>query len=388
MGFIQRHKAKRASRNKKNKESSSSNESSPRISKRKSSKLSRRKSSARKSCRAVPGYCLHIDDDASASQVDMVEIDLGTSPMHSKKTNSSATKNFYPNETSSKCSSMMTPDMLEVLGITEMHKAYSFHPERQLKKEIAEKPKKKENVASTSTPVRSSPAKKAVVLTSRRNSIEAAPQEEGYTLQDKQTTREGHNARREPTREGETTRERQTPREEKASKERKASKKKKSVRYTDTASCMFYGGNDEKSFTESIDTSSTCSSDGSYFEPIPQDPCDPCDVYYPCQDDWTFAEGYDCYYEREKKSSSKTRGDSFTIDSCDPLTVVGMVLTMPIACGLLCVDNVLDTNYFESASKALKNITSDKPISDKPEFLVIEDKRCRRRRKANNDLVA
>ncbi len=304
----------------------------------------------------------------------MVEIDLRTSPMHSNKTNTSATKNSYPN-------SMMTPDMLEVLGLSEMHKAYSFHPEKPRKKEIDEKTKRKENIASTSS------GKKAVVLTSRRSSIEAAPQEERYISQDIQTTRrekttrDGQNTRKEPTREGETTR------EEKASIERKASKKTNSVRYMNTPSCLFYGDNDDKSLTESIETSSTCSDD-SYYEPLPQDPFDPCDVYYPCQDDWTFAEGYDCSYERENKSSSKNRCDSFTTDSCDPLALLGMVLTMPLACGLLCVDNVFDTNYFESASKTWKNITCDKSISDKPEFLVIEDKRSRKRGNANNDLVA
>ena len=59
------------------------------------------------------------------------------------------------------------------------------------------------------------------------------------------------------------------------------------------------------------------------------------------------------------------------------MTCAGVALSMPVACGLLCVDNVLDTKLFETATKEIDNETS---TDYKPEVLTIKDKKRAERR--------
>uniref|UniRef100_A0A7S0XL84 Uncharacterized protein n=1 Tax=Pseudo-nitzschia delicatissima TaxID=44447 RepID=A0A7S0XL84_9STRA len=373
MGFLIRNKLN--FRNNKKKEVTQpitgAPDNSARISTRKKPKSSKRRAStkasrsnAKSSCRRIPLNCLNQDDDASASQVDMVDLSVRTSPMHSTK--NPATKN--PD-------SMMTPDMLEVLGLTELHKSYQFYPEKPKKKETASIP------ASHSLH-----PKNAVVLhPHRKRNTEAAAR--ARQTRDTETSRKGQTTRQSETtkqtpQEVPMSREKQTPREKQTAREVQPSKSKKAGRDSETSSRLYYADNDAKSLTSAC-TFSTCSSDGEYYEPMSSDPCD-CDVYYPCQeDDWTFSEGTNCY-DRGTNTSKKDYQES-ALSSFDPVSCVGMVLTMPIACGLLCIDNVLDTNYFESASESLKTAST----SDKPEFLVIEEKkRSHRNKRSNTALMA
>eukprot|EP00533_Pseudo-nitzschia_delicatissima_P016871 CAMPEP_0197265742 /NCGR_PEP_ID=MMETSP1432-20130617/2576_1 /TAXON_ID=44447 /ORGANISM="Pseudo-nitzschia delicatissima, Strain UNC1205" /LENGTH=370 /DNA_ID=CAMNT_0042730515 /DNA_START=179 /DNA_END=1291 /DNA_ORIENTATION=+ len=369
MGFLIRNKLN--FRNNKKKEVTQpitgAPENSARISTRKKPNSSKRrgstkasKSNAKSSCRRIPLNCLNPDDDASASQVDMVDLNVRTSPMHSTK--NPVTKN--PD-------SMMTPDMLEVLGLTELHKSYQFYPEKPRKKETASNP------ASHSL----HPKNAVVLQTRRKRNTEAATR--ARQTRNTETSRKGQTTRQsEATKQGKTTRQRQTPQGVPTSREKQITREsKKSVRHSETASCLYYTDNDAKSLVSTC-TSSTCSSDDEYYEPMSSDPCD-CDVYYPCQeDDWTFSDGTNCY-DRGTNTSKKVYQES-ALSSFDPVSCVGIVLTMPIACGLLCIDNVLDTNYFESASESLKTAST----SDKPEFLVIEEKkRCHRSKRANTTLL-
>ena len=117
----------------------------------------------------------------------------------------------------------------------------------------------------------------------------------------------------------------------------------------------------------SVSTSSTCSSHDSYGA-LPIDPflLDSCNLYENCnnQDDWNLLQA-----QIDNKTLIQYYRDN-SLAGCTPMTCAGVALSMPVACGLLCVDNVLDTDLFETATKA-----NEASADDKPEVLTIKDKK-------------
>lgn len=131
----------------------------------------------------------------------------------------------------------------------------------------------------------------------------------------------------------------------------------------------------------SVSTSSTCSSRDSY-EAVPIDAFDSCNLYDTnCnQDDWNLLEG-----QIDKKAVLQYYRDT-SMAGCTPMTCAGVVLSMPIACGLLCVDNVLDTKLFETATQTIEKEATD----DRPEEILTSNnkKRTERRTKKISSPVA
>ena len=243
---------------------------------------------------------------------------LATSPVRNNASNNTNT-----NRTSTKTMPMMTPDMVEVLGLTESH----FR---------TRKPKKISSIVATATPmpipIPSPPTTAVTRSPSRHNPFVQTPNE------------------------------------------RRASKSKISRRYSDTSSC--YDVADTETKVSICSTTSTSSSSDSY-EPVPPHPFDPCDPYIPCQDDMTFLDGHDNDGDgNETNTYMQYYRDSTVADCYDPLMCASIVLATPVACGMLCIDNVIGTNLFDPAAESFRKHTSVDPCN--PEILTIKQKRTKR----------
>lgn len=128
--------------------------------------------------------------------------------------------------------------------------------------------------------------------------------------------------------------------------ERRAAKKKKNVsfKFNDTASCLYYADDDDTMTKTSMASTCTTSSSSSQSQEsketcdcMTQDSC-------PVRDDWTYENADD-----ESHSYVSFRRDGSSPIDCDPMSLPGMILTMPAAFGLLFVDNILNTNYVDAA---------------------------------------
>jgi hypothetical protein len=305
--------------------------------------------------RRIPIDCLGgKNHDDSASEVDMVSIDLmRTPPMHFKKKEAaritpskfksksseknqketSATDRIVvrhrssnnnsnsnnKNRISTTAISMMTPDMLETLGLTECDAKNQSRHDR-----------KKHGHANTTTASIRSPA----------ISVTAAPA--GSNRRDRtRTSRKG-------------------PQISKNSD-------------TTTASYVYYFSDNDtntKASSASRSSSSSCSSSSeTSSEPIPSDPCDP------NQSDclWTVVDEDEDDDENNNTTCMQLYRDSVAGMDCDPMTCVSMVLAMPVACGLVCIDNILDTTLFDTVTQKYYQKMTPFSSSSKPE-IVTNDK--------------
>jgi len=203
------------------------------------------------------------------------------------------TDNKSKNRTSATAMSMMTPDMLETLGLTEfgVDKNQSRHGSQ------------KQGHTNNSTAIASEPSRRS---------------------------RDGTRT---------STRERQ----------QQQNSKKTSDDTTTSSSCLYHFADDDDTITKassSATSSSSSSSGSSSEEPIPRDPfCDPSQSN--CL--WNlFAEDDEDDVENNASCTQQLYRDSA---NCDPMTCVSMVLAMPVACGMVCIDNVLDTTLFDTATQ-------------------------------------
>ena len=118
---------------------------------------------------------------------------------------------------------------------------------------------------------------------------------------------------------------------------------------TTASSSYIYNFGDDDTTTKASSSATSSSSSGSSFEdPMPRDPfCDSsqsnCFWNFAAEDDED-----DIDAENNASCTQQLYRDSANLD---PMTCVGIVLAMPVACGMVCIDNVLDTTLFDSATK-------------------------------------
>ena len=195
----------------------------------------------------------------------------------------------------------------------------------------------------------------------------------------------GHNVvSPEPTRQSSTS----TTTEMKASKKKKkrlrsrlASKKKKNdYRNNDTATCFYFADDDDTK----VSLASTCSTSSSSsdtsketWNTLSKETCDEtCDyiTQHPCpgREDWTYIA------DDESTSYEHFPSDRTAIDF-DPQSFTGMVLTMPVACGLLLVDNILDTDFFDAAIGSIPNSSGSRGKGS----ISCHEKKRKKKRKRN-----
>jgi len=279
---------------------------SPGISSSNSNSNSDSNSKKKKKPRRVPIDCFgrNRNPDDSASEVDMISIDLRTPP-----TTPSPIKS---NRIAAKTMSMMTPDMLETLGLTELEEEDQFRYGNQNNGNGNGNANTNANTHTNTTTTIRSPATAPLAGTSRRNRTETSRERQNSKSNFKNKTYHGCDD---------------------------------TDNDTDITSCLYFGDNDTntKGSSESVSSSSSYSSNESY-EPIPRDPS---------RDDWTFVDEDDddenntcMQFYRETKTTVRDLDCDFDAFNC-----VSMVLAMPLACGLVCIDNLLDTKFFDSAAQ-------------------------------------
>jgi hypothetical protein len=145
-------------------------------------------------------------------------------------------------------------------------------------------------------------------------------------------------------------------------KEKEKKKKKKSYNvYTDTGTCFYFADDDDTkvSLASTCSTSSSSESTKATFDDLAKETCDnflseeTCHyiTQHPCprKEDWKYEVADD-----ESNSYLQFRRDSIAKE-LDPFSFTGMILTMPVACGLLCIDNILDTDFFDVAIGSIPN---------------------------------
>eukprot|EP00535_Pseudo-nitzschia_heimii_P000690 CAMPEP_0197180514 /NCGR_PEP_ID=MMETSP1423-20130617/5098_1 /TAXON_ID=476441 /ORGANISM="Pseudo-nitzschia heimii, Strain UNC1101" /LENGTH=486 /DNA_ID=CAMNT_0042630601 /DNA_START=401 /DNA_END=1861 /DNA_ORIENTATION=- len=322
--------------------------------------------------------------DDRSSDLGMVSIDLETPPKYPKNgpTTSTATarppteQTFSPsrnehksasglirlrihdkdNDTNkiesrmaARATSLMTPDMLDTLRVVEGDENLESRPEHQESE------------------------------SGRDNIVEMIPSPE-------------------PTRQSSTS----TSREKKASKKKKGLKDRRSLKekkkkkknynvYNDTGSCFYFADDDDTkvsvAYTCSTSSSSTSDLTKATFDDLTKETCDnflsdeTCDYIsqYPCpgKEDWKYEVADD-----ESNSYVQFRGD-YTAKELDPFSFTGMILAMPVACGLLCIDNILDTDFFDVAIGRIPNSSDTRDKRSKSSYKKTRKKKRKERGEAH-----
>lgn len=226
--------------------------------------------------------------------------------------------------------SMMTPDMMETLGLVELHQEDQFRRETR-----------KHGNASNSTVIRSP----ATEQTSRNktyydnNAINTAVIRSPATA-----------ALAQPGRSGRRTG---------APRKVRTSHGKSYAESTDNESSLYFADSD--SVTKTSDSATSYSSNFSSEtddEPIPRDPCPNMDYCY-------FADDGDDDDDDVENTKSMSIYQNLGGKSCGPMACASMVLAMPVACGLLCVDNILNTTFFDAATESYRKT----PTNTSPEIM-------------------
>ena len=286
------------------------------------------------------------------SEVDLVSIDLRTppttpSPIQEDRNATSksvaattAAAQKKNAATAARTMSMMTPDMLETLGLTEvtMNNINTNTTDvRQYTRAYTAPPPRPTN---TNTYSCNTQTKKSVRIDENRNTIQqsfaATPPQPIVEDQNCYSCGFGYN------------------------QNRIGNKHKHKRAHNLNQSCDTYDGDNEntRSILFSSSSSGSSSSNDSY-EPIPRAP-DDCD--------WTTedmsADEYSDVNNTLLQYYKKAAGSDCDIASC-----LGMVFALPVACGLLCLDNLADTVFFGTSSqkKTKKTKSSSKSL---PEVLA------------------
>lgn len=230
------------------------------------------------------------------------------SEMNVAKTN----KNRNRVGTTSMC--MMTPDMMDTLGLEELRQENQFRRETR-----------KHGNASNSTEVRNP----AIEQTSRNNTYYDINPGCSAVIRSPATA-----VLAQPSRSSRRT----------GSLRKERISQNKSRQFNDNESTFQFADNDSFTRTSGSGTSySSNFSDGTDDEPISRDPCRDMNYCYVADDG---DDGGD--YENTRRMNLFRNVDGKT---CSPIACVSIVLSLPVACGLLCVDNVLNTNYFDAATE-------------------------------------
>lgn len=275
----------------------------------------------------------HYDDD-NDSDVDLVDIDLRTPPTtpNAKSAAAAAAKNKKNAAAAARTMSMLTPDMLETLGLTEVvvkkrECKYESDYDHEYEYEYTHVSAVQVTTATsaTATTNRCTPKKKkSVRIDENRNttiqqSFPETPPQHREALQHDSSSSYRKN-------------------------------KNKRSRQLNRSSNTYDGDNDASPGSpsgSSLSSSSESSSDNSY-EPIPRAP-----------DDWTIE---DLTADDDDNTILHYYRSAAGRD-CDVFSCVGMVFALPLACGLMCLDNLVDTGFFTQNTSKTNSMSSPEVLA-------------------------